>query len=401
LAYIRVQHTSDRYLYSIETCDLKGENRTVVLSADPDQSFQNFCWLPEGRIIYARDGNFWQIGIDNHAATPTGKPKRITPWAESALWVTSASADGKRLVIVKQTDQAQGYLGELAAGGTRMKPPRRLTNDEAVNYPSAWTADSKSVLFWSNRSGKSGIYKQGISQETPEPVFTGPRDAEGPRLSADGRWILFFENPAASLMRIPTNGGVPQFVAETRNAIDVTCARAPASLCVIVEISQDRKQLTITTFDPVKGRGKVLRTIEKDPSQEYGGTALSQDGSTYAVSQSGETETHISLLSLSDGSDREIRVKGWPNNTNLDWSNDGKGFYCGSSSPQGGTLLYVDLKGNARVLWQYKGATSQIWGVSSPDGRYLAILATTTNSNVWMLERLLTTMLCHLARKST
>ena len=121
---------------SIETCDLKGANRTVVVSAD--LWLNDFCWLPEGRIVYARqdplnssDDNLWQIGIDNHAGTPTGKPKRITQWAGSYLRGLSASADGKRLVLLKQTNQAQVYLGELAAGGTRMKPPRRLTNDEA------------------------------------------------------------------------------------------------------------------------------------------------------------------------------------------------------------------------------------------------------------------------------
>ena len=79
-------------------------------------------------------------------------------------------------------------------------------------------------------------------------------------------------------------------------------------------------------------------------------------------------------------------VKGWANLTGLDWALDGKGFYCGSVSPQNRTLLYVDLNGNARVLWQYKAAGGQIWGVPSPDGRYLAILGSVQNSNVWMVE---------------
>jgi hypothetical protein len=79
-------------------------------------------------------------------------------------------------------------------------------------------------------------------------------------------------------------------------------------------------------------------------------------------------------------------VKGWPNITGLDWSPYGKGFYCGSASPQGPTLLYVDLKGNARVLWQYKGGSGFIWGIPSPDGHYLAILGQPVNRNVWMLE---------------
>jgi Tol biopolymer transport system component len=191
------------------------------------------------------------------------------------------------------------------------------------------------------------------------------------------------------LMRIPVAGGVPQVVLETRNWPDCECARAPASLCVIGEASQDQKQLVITAFDPLKGRGKGLRTIDTDPTASYR-NQISPDGATFAISSAisrgGKAEIHIRLLSLSGGSDREITVKGWPNITGLDWSADGKGLYCGSVSAQGHTLLYVDLEGNAKVLWQYKGVSGEIWGVPSPDGRYLAILGDVTNSNVWMVD---------------
>jgi len=180
-------------------------------------------------------------------------------------------------------------------------------------------------------------------------------------------------------------GGVPQLVLETRNLQDFYCARAPATLCVIYETSQDQKQLIITAFDPLKGRGKLLRTLAEDPTAFYH-IEISPDGATFATSRGGEAEIHIRLLSLSGGSEREITVKRWPNLVGLDWSPDGKGFYCGSASPQGRTLLYVDLKGNARVLWQYKGASVEIWGAPSPDGRYLAIPGDVTNSNVWMVE---------------
>ncbi len=115
-------------------------------------------------------------------------------------------------------------------------------------------------------------------------------------------------------------------------------------------------------------------------------TALSPDGSTFAISRGSKPEIHIRLLSVSGGSDREITVKGWPNITGVEWTRDGKGLYCGTVSPQSNTLLYVDLKGNARVLWQYKGGSGEIWGLPSPDGRYLAIRGDIFNSNVWMIE---------------
>ena len=115
---------------------------------------------------------------------------------------------------------------------------------------------------------------------------------------------------------------------------------------------------------------------------------MSPDGSTFALSIGGKPDIHIRLLSLSGGSDREITVKSWPNLAwnGLYWSADGRGLYCSFNSPQGVAILYVDLKGNARVLWQFKGWLAPIWGAPSPNGRYLAILGITLNSNVWMLE---------------
>ncbi len=327
LAYVRWKRTPEspnltmlnmqRYQTSIETCDLKGANRTVVVPGT-DLSLEDFCWLPDGRIVYSRqespgssDDNLWQIGIDGQGGRPTGKPKRVTQWAGSHIFGLCATADGKRLALQKTTSQDQVYLGELTAGGTRMYAPRRLTNDEAFDWPTAWTADSKAVLFTSDRNGTSGIFKQGISQDTAEPVFTGSQDVDLAQLSADGAWIVYAESPRIAgpatpvrLMRIPVGGGVPRFVLETRNEQNYACARAPASLCVVSEESQDEKQLVLTAFDPLKGRGRVLRTIQKDPTADFTGTGLSPDGTTFAISRGGEAAIHIGLLSPRSGTKR-------------------------------------------------------------------------------------------------
>jgi serine/threonine protein kinase len=405
LAYIKMRRTPDAYhgyQFWIETCDLKGANRTVVLSS-PDHALQGLCWLPDRRIIYSRqessvsndeypkDENLWQIGINDHTGMPTGKPKRITQWSASHMWGPAASADGKRLIFLRTAFQAQIYVGELGGEGTRMNPPRRLTNDEASDSPNAWTPDSKAVLFDSDRNGTSGIFKQQINADEAQAMITGQQNAYGPRISADGEWILYREIPRGAspsapvrLMRVPIAGGAPQFVLEMRNSEDYGCARASAGLCVLAEDSHDGKQLTLTAFDPSKGRGKVLRTIPNEVS-DFLASGLSPDGTVYAIAKSWAPEIHIRLFSLAGGSDREVTVKGWPNITGLDWSPDGKGMYCGSVSARGNTLLYVDLKGNARVLWQNSGGYG-IWGIPSPDGRYIAALRDVGNSNVWMLE---------------
>ena len=71
-----------------------------------------------------------------------------------------------------------------------------------------------------------------------------------------------------------------------------------------------------------------------------------------------EAEIHNRLLPLSGGSERDIRVKGWANLFgNFTWAADGKGICLNSQTHKAISLVYVDLKGNTRLLQQEKGIT--------------------------------------------
>jgi Tol biopolymer transport system component len=395
LAYARAHRAGQL----MESCDLNGANRTTVVVGE----VRSLCWLPDRRIVYSKgeardvDANLWLIGIDPVSGTPVGTPKRITRWAGSDLQGMSASADGTRIVLQKESYPSQVYIGELATGGMPMSHPRRLTNDEAHDWATAWTADSKAVLFTSDRGGKWGIYKQGISQATAEPLTEGREKADLARLTADGASVVYLETsapvagpyPRQRLMRVPVNGGLPKLLSEITAAQweNHECARSPASLCVIIESSPDHKRLTVTELDPLGGKGKLLSTINKTVDESFA-HSLSPDGSTVAIARGDTPEIHIRLLSMTGDSDREIAVKGWPNIGSIEWSADGKGLYCGSTSTQGGTLLYVDLKGNVQVLWHSRELDGGpfIAGVPSPDGRYLALTGAIHHSTVWMVE---------------
>ncbi len=384
---------------------MKGAPRTLVVQDNSGVQLYDLCWLPDRRIVYSREEapgsdhtDLWQIAVDSRVGTPTTKPKRITQWGESQIIGLSANADGTRLVLRKEIFQGQVYLAQLE-GRVRIGTPRRLTNDEAGDGPTAWTADSKTVLFMSFRNGKYEIFKQGISDDTAEPLVTGPESAFIPRLSPDGKWVIYASAPPGKewtsatnrLMRVPLNGGSPELVLDARNYWDFQCSRSPATLCVVLERSQDEKRMVLTAFDPLKGRGQVLLNIEKDPGVLAYSDGLSPDGSTFALAKRSEPEIHIRLFSLSGGPEREITIKTLGNMSGLDWAADGRGMYCASLSSQGGTLFYTDLKGTSQIVWQNKGSAGStldaIYGIPSPDSRYLAIRGSTVAGNVWMLER--------------
>jgi WD40 repeat protein len=48
--------------------------------------------------------------------------------------------------------------------------------------------------------------------------------------------------------------------------------------------------------------------------------------------------------------------------------------------------LFVDESGNSSLLWSQPGSASEIWGVPSPDGKYLALVLAPHDANVFMVD---------------
>ena len=208
IAYERFRFGPAGIRCSIESCDLKGGQPVVVLSdAKLATGYGGgFWWLADGRLIcslgeaapsyFQRDNNLWEINVDAGSGKPAGKPRRITNWTGFSFAGPNATADGKRLVFSRVSAQTDVYVSDLEAGGMRLKtPPRRLTLDERNDAPTAWTPDSKAVLFNSDRSGKSDIYKQALDQDSAEPFMATPQVINVVRLSPDGEWIVY-DGPA-------------------------------------------------------------------------------------------------------------------------------------------------------------------------------------------------------------
>lgn len=184
--------------------------------------------------------------------------------------------------------QSSVYVADLKANGTQINTPRRLMLIESWDHPTAWTADSESILFFSDRKGHGGIFKQSLAGDTAEPIETGPEYAIIPRMSPDGNWVLYLvyskergSSVPARLMRVPIAGGSPQLVL-TATIVDThRCAKSPATLCAIAERTPDHKQLVFTAFDPEKGRGRELARCSVDPNAGYN-RDLSPDGTRIA-----------------------------------------------------------------------------------------------------------------------
>ena len=421
VAYMKYHETPEQAESAILSQDMKGGPAVVAVR----DFVIGYSWSPDGRIIYSRQEpgsasencNFWGVRIDARTGKPREQAKRLTNWA-FCMDSPSITADGKRLTFRRWLPpQSNVFVSDLEGNGTRISTPKRLTLDDRLNLPAAWTPDSNAVVFRSYRDGQWRILKQRLNEDSAEIIVSGADagSAMGARVSPEGAWLLYTAPPSDNasssffdlsipltrLMRVPIMGGSSELVFNARLPDygvynDPVCARAPSKLCVITEQTADRKQLIFTAFDPIRGRGHELARYEITWPGAYDWD-LSPDGSRLAISKYSGQQIHI--LPLNGDTATNIVVKGWSSLWSLNWAADGKGLFVSSATQSGSALLRVDLKGNANVLWQQKRSIapwsaplpvvigpSAPWAVPSPDGRHLAIYQWNLNANIWMME---------------
>jgi Tol biopolymer transport system component len=361
----------------------------------------DFLWLPDGRLIYSVEApestfnsacDFWEMRLDRRTGQPSGKPRRITHWSESCMSYISVTADAKKLVFLRSAGHATSYMADLVAGGTRILQPKHFPQSESSDAIADWAPDGKSVILISNRSGNYGLYRQFLDKDTAESLVTQGYD-RGAIMSPDGKSVLYFgtgENgpwPTKGpepVMSVSVSGGASQrlFTASWQSLL--TCARSPSGLCAIGEPTEDQKQLIVSSFDPVKGRGSELFRFALGSAGDHWGLSLSPDGTRFAALRSKAGPIYI--FSLRGEVLREVTVKRWSQLQSSTWAADGKSLFVTADTRTGGVALHVDLQGNADVLWENPGLSWETLAHPSPDGRYLEFDRWTITGNMWVME---------------
>jgi serine/threonine protein kinase/dipeptidyl aminopeptidase/acylaminoacyl peptidase len=399
ILYVRVDPTSASFIIR----DLQGGTPTILFTKPPSDEIVDMNWLPDGRLIYSMEEpeviggrtscNFWEMRLDARTGKPVEKPRRLTNWTGFCMGDTSVTADGKKFVFQKWSSHVTTYVADLDRSGTRIAASRHFTLNETVDRPLDWTADGKALIIDSDRAGPDGIYTQSLDEENAHPLdanldLHAKQHAWGlPRATPDGNWVLYFrgepDNRQAPLqvMRIPITGGAPELVSTARYNSKILCARPPSHVCAIAEPSEDHKQLIVTGFGPVKGRGPELARFALDPNEDGWFLDLSPDGRRIAAMRGPASPIYI--LSLRGEVMSEVRVMGVRSLSSLNWAADGKGLFVVAGPESDGTLLYVDFQGRSNVLWKHVLPYSSM---ASPDGRHLAIPDHIVPRNLWMME---------------
>jgi DNA-binding winged helix-turn-helix (wHTH) protein/Tol biopolymer transport system component len=390
----------------IEVGDPSTGTFEVVLS-DP-QLESSLGWVGTNTLLYSlqqpvpsqNDFGLWRMRLDPKTSHVLGPGVRVMSGHGSAVQL-SMTKDGKSVAVRTREQQSDVYISELEAGGQRLSSPRRLTLDDRGDFVFTWTPDSKAVVFLSDRDGPIHIFKQAIDEPQPELLVGGDDALALPKVNPAGTDLLYLVMPKQGqasqnvrIMRMPLAGGPAQLVLEAPGIWNQECARFPAMLCIFSPGGMNQQMFF--TFDPVTGASTELKSasgIDKD--SDLPNWELSPDGKYLARSiLKPNQDAAIRILSIADGSDRTVEVKGWSLLNGIYWSSDGKSLWAGAVDPKhagfGGAntcpLLEIGLDGRVRVMARDSDVCF-IVGIPSPDGRYLAVQGTKADtSNVWLLQ---------------
>jgi DNA-binding winged helix-turn-helix (wHTH) protein/Tol biopolymer transport system component len=404
LAYLRVIDKPGRLECALETRSIV-DPRPVIALSDTRVCYsqaQSPWWLPDGRIIFSfaepnfnhREFNLWEIKVDAQNGKPIGHPERLTNWPGFSLQGVTGSSDGKRVAFLRAWFHTTTMIGDIDSSHPGMfAHPRRMANEMEGEWPTAWTDDSRAVVFYSVKSGDTDIFQQPLDTESPNPVVTGPGEQLSAVLSPDGLWFIYMDVPRfqsfglpnpVRLMKVPVSGGAPQLVLTSDGYRGHACSRRPSNVCVISEQSPDGR-VTLSTFEPTgngayHGRGSKLLDLEEGTDW-----AVSPDGSILALSKVDDHQIQLRFVSLRGTTKSVINVKGWTKIASIHWAPDGRSLFITSCSPGACSLLQVDLQGVAHLISQQPGAF-QMWAVPSPDDRHLAVFSASVSSDVWIAE---------------
>jgi Tol biopolymer transport system component/DNA-binding winged helix-turn-helix (wHTH) protein len=400
LAFVRAKARAGHYSWDLAlvTFELETSSFNDVLS-DPTLGF-GVTWCTQDRLQFARadlppgqnDTNLWELPLNAHTALPTGPPIRLTSGPDRRF-LTSASRDGNKILFGRGGNDPDVYLADIEGKAGHLVNYRRLTLDDRKDMPYGWTADSRSVIFISNRDGAFHIFRQDIDKATPDLVVGGENSVMMVRMNPEQNAVMYllssgsgYKVPPYRLMEQALAGGEPRKILEGSMITNFQCAFLPSHVCLVSDVP-DPSTLILYQFDEQTGAKKELLRLQENESSYFNWT-LSRDGKYLAAARisGGHGPTLIHIRELATGRDFDLSLPSGVGAQYIDWAADSASLWICTVSGEAQSLVRMDLAGKITSSFNSKQPDLG-YGIPSPDGKHLAILQGSPRANAWLITR--------------
>lgn len=273
------------------------------------------------------------------------------------------SPDGKRIAFSRASETAVRDLYWIAATGG---PVHQITHDSAGIDSLAWFPDGKSVVFSSNRGGKSALWRVFLHGGIPSRMPIGTEDAAQPTLSRTGNILrVAYTQGSAIWSIISVTRGAEGVSRELLSSTQEDSAPSFARDGLRFAFQSQRSGFQEIWMAAVDGTGAHPLTHGNGPLTGSPSWGHQHDEILFDSRAGGHS--HIFAIQASGGSPRQL-TNGDFNDITPRWSNDDNTVYFRSNRGGRWQLWRVDRNGGSpQPVTTGDGIVPQ----ESPDGKFL------------------------------
>jgi Tol biopolymer transport system component len=338
----------------------------------------NPAWTPDAKSIlfqteYVENplsrnsiSQIWRVDLEDGKTTKLfagdGVQPCVSPDGKTVLFWGLPLGTGKR------------ELWTIPADGGE---PKRLTDDDAVDWNPVWTPDGKGIYFLSTRGGTMNLWKLGYDPASgsvtgpPEPHMVPTQNCSGLSFSDDGKIFIYLSTERRSnIFRVPYDAsagritGVAEPLTEGSREFNYLSA-SPDGKRLAFTIGGVQEDLGVMALD-----GTGFRKITNDRFKDRG-PKWSHDGKRLAFySERGGTYQIWTVNADGSGIEQVTDMKGMGLVTWPAWMPGDRAIYYSTDS--GGSI--ADLSGGPGLrrnspLRPFRGVGTFSGSAISPDGK--------------------------------
>jgi Tol biopolymer transport system component/DNA-binding winged helix-turn-helix (wHTH) protein len=328
------------------------------------------AWSPDGRSLVLADhlgaepsSSIYRIDVDTrraHALTspPSGWEGDLSP---------VFSPDGQKIAFLRASENSVLDVYWIPAAGGQ---PHQVTHDGKMIDGIAWSSDSRSIIFSSNRAGEYGLYKIPLVGGTPERMPVGTEGATQPAIPRDGKNLAFVQSSAIfGILEVSAARDETSAVKDSMIVSSTAQDSAPS-------ISPDGSQLAFQSWrsgtqqiwlSSINGQTLRQLTPAAGDLSGSGSPSWSPSGRDLLFDSRIRGHSHIYIIPAAGGTPTEITFAD-ANDIVPRWSVDGR------------TIYFRSNRGGRWQLWKVPGAGGEpqpisrddgMVGQESPDGKWL------------------------------
>ena len=297
-------------------------------------------WAPDGSYLAILDGRGSYAGSLSLLSTATGE-KQSFPLPPPGANTPAISPNGQVLAVRVGIVTGHVAAANLPSGEDDEIELRPLTFDVAFIRGLDWTADSRYIVFSSNRAGSQNLWKVAVSGGEPERLSLGSGSAFNPSIARQGKRLVFEERVFdANIWRTPgpnwgrhsadkSESKPRAFLASTRS--DGSPHFSPDGEKIV--FASDRSAMRDIWISDSDGTNPVqltsLGSFLADSPQ------WSPDSRQIAFDLTlGANEVSLHVVSAGGGAPRRL-TSGLYRDIRSSWSRDGRWIYFGSNRAEG------------------------------------------------------------------